>query len=211
MPTGKKTLRKARGRPPLSQEQVGDMRARIAEAARRLFREEGYEAVSMRRLASEIGCTPMSIYSYYDSKIDVLRLVWSDVFAEVFAHVARAKAKGRDANAVLHAKCRAYVQYWLDHPEAYRMVFMSAGVTQSEVSVFVDESTTAADYRVFATSLAAAAHRAEGDVAEHAQALICGLNGIAHTLITISGFAWAPANTLVAVLVEGAATTARAV
>ncbi|MFM9862595.1 MAG: TetR family transcriptional regulator, partial [Micropepsaceae bacterium] len=79
MRTKSKTLRMPRGRPPLSSDQVDMMRKRIADAARRLFRDEGFEAVSMRRLATEAGCTPMSLYTYFDGKIDVLRSVWGDV------------------------------------------------------------------------------------------------------------------------------------
>ncbi|MFM9884477.1 MAG: TetR/AcrR family transcriptional regulator, partial [Burkholderiales bacterium] len=71
--------RKPLGRPPLSSDQVEVARKRIADAARRLFRDEGFEAVSMRRLATEAGCTPMSLYTYFDGKIDVLRSVWGDV------------------------------------------------------------------------------------------------------------------------------------
>jgi AcrR family transcriptional regulator len=210
MPRMKSAGRRLRGRPPLSDDQVSEMRTRIAAAARRLFREEGYDSVSMRRLASEIGCTPMSIYTYYDRKIDILRDLWTDVFADLFAQVRSAKTTSKNANAPLLAKCRAYVQYWLDRPDAYRLVFMSTGVTQSDVSVFVDASATTADYAVFVTALATATNRPAADVAMHAQMLICGMNGIAHSMITISGFPWAPAEKLVAILVEGAALSVRA-
>jgi AcrR family transcriptional regulator len=210
MPQNPGAARGTRGRPPLSEEQVSQMRTKVAAAAQRLFREEGYESVSMRRLAAEVGCTPMSLYTYYDSKIAILRDLWADVFADLFAHVRRAKPAGRSAEALLFAKCRAYVRYWVSRPEEYRLVFMSAGVTQSDVSVFVDSSASAAHYAVFFAALAATTDRPEAEIAAHAQALICGLNGICHNLITISGYPWLPAETLVRILVEGVVTSARA-
>ena len=131
------------------------MRGRIAAAARRVFMEEGYGSVSMRRLANEVGCTPMTLYNYYDSKIDILRELWGAVFKDVFVGVNQAAQKGKDASDRLDAMCAAYVRYWLDHPDHYRMVFMSAGVSQSEVSVFVEEDAITGRYGALFAAFAA--------------------------------------------------------
>ena len=48
-----------------------DTRAEILAAARRLFAEEGYESVSMRRIASEAGVDPSLIHHYFGSKDDL--------------------------------------------------------------------------------------------------------------------------------------------
>ena len=151
----------------------------------------------MRRIASEIGCTPMSLYTYYDSKIDILRSLWAGIFADVFARV------GGTTGSLIEIS-RIYVQFWLDHPEKYRLVFMSAGVTQSDVNQFIETSATSDGYTLFGRALAATTGRSDPGVAEHAQVLICGLNGIAQSLITISGVPWSPADRLVEILVQGA-------
>ena len=198
------TKLKMRGRPPLSDLKISQNRYRIIEAARQLFQEEGYDAISMRRLAKEVRCTPMSIYSYFDSKIDILRALWADVFVSLFAEVNAAQPVNASPSALLHAKCRAYVQFWLEHRDTYRIVFMSGGIDQSEVSVFVDTSPAASYYETFFEALALATDRPISEIIEPAQALICGLNGIAHSLITISGYPWSKPDTLVTFLVEGA-------
>jgi len=64
---------KGRGRPAITTEQREEMRARIAGEAKRLFQTEGYSQVSMRRISKEIGCAPMTLYKYYEAKIDILR------------------------------------------------------------------------------------------------------------------------------------------
>ena len=193
----------ARGRPPLSHDQLAQMRDAIATAARRVFLAEGYEFLSMRRLASEVGCTPMAIYTYYDSKIDILRRLWADVFEAAFAEVERAGAKSKTPTVRLKAMCRAYVRYRLDHPDHYRMVFMSAGVTQSDVTVFVEADASAARYNVFATALGACTVREDARIAKHAEALICSIIGITHSHITISGRPWSAADALVVIVVDG--------
>jgi AcrR family transcriptional regulator len=45
-----------------------DTRAEILAAARRLFAEEGFESVSMRRIAAEAGVDPSLIHHYFGSK-----------------------------------------------------------------------------------------------------------------------------------------------
>ncbi len=49
----------------------------IVEAAIRLADAEGLEAVSMARVAHELGFTTMSIYRYVDNKEDLLQLMWN--------------------------------------------------------------------------------------------------------------------------------------
>jgi AcrR family transcriptional regulator len=48
-----------------------DTRAEILAAARRLFAEEGYESISMRRIAAEAGVDPSLIHHYFGSKDDL--------------------------------------------------------------------------------------------------------------------------------------------
>ncbi|MFC7586099.1 TetR/AcrR family transcriptional regulator [Nonomuraea antimicrobica] len=50
-------------------------RAQIAEAAVRIADAEGAEAVTMRRIAAEIGAGAMSLYRYVPSRDDLIVLV----------------------------------------------------------------------------------------------------------------------------------------
>lgn len=197
--------RRARGRPARSPEQIADMRAHISACALRLFREEGYAAVSMRRLAREAGCTAMTLYTYFDDKIDILRALWADVFAELFDGLdATADAETRP-EARLKAVALGYVSYWLEHRETYFMVFMSGGVSQADVVGFVSDGGTAARFELFRTSLDAAlgGQTDPEELRLKSELLLCILNGIAHNLITISGYPWSDPERLVHRAVDG--------
>ncbi|MEL7111695.1 MAG: helix-turn-helix domain-containing protein, partial [Pseudomonadota bacterium] len=61
--------KRSRGRPRRSETQRQDMRDQIEQAAARLFQSEGYGAISMRRIAKAVGCSPMAIYAYFDNKV----------------------------------------------------------------------------------------------------------------------------------------------
>jgi AcrR family transcriptional regulator len=180
---------------------VDAVRARIAGVAVRLFRDEGYASVAMRRRALEAGCTPATLYAYFASKTDILRHIWAEVFEGLFTDLDRLADTVAGPRERLAAVSRAYVRYWVDHPETYRVVFMTEGVTQPEVGVFVD---AAADrYALFYSAMRQAwGPAAVEEIDGRTQALLCGLQGVAHSLITVSGYGWAPAEQLVDTLVE---------
>src|SRR3546814_16462450 len=59
-----------RGRPRRSIEREAELRARAIKAARELFAAEGFEAVSMRRIAQATGCGVMTLYRYFASRTE---------------------------------------------------------------------------------------------------------------------------------------------
>ena len=67
---GRRERGKRGPRPGLSAEAIVDAAVRIADA-------EGLEAISMARVASELGFTTMSLYRYVDSKDELLQLMFN--------------------------------------------------------------------------------------------------------------------------------------
>jgi AcrR family transcriptional regulator len=189
------------GRPAISDAKRQRVRRDIADVAKRLFQEEGYAKISMRRIAGEIGCSPMTLYKYYDAKVDVLRTLWADVFGELFDQL-EAITEAQDNK--LQGLGLAYVQYWLGHTDYYRLVFISDGVTQSDVSVFIDSPELLQRFTIFTQALSEG-HSDDlhpDELKAKLDAFICFLNGIAHNLITISGYSWSDTDTMVAMAVN---------
>jgi AcrR family transcriptional regulator len=191
--------KKPKGRPKLTDRQIAEMRARIAEHAHRLFQGEGYASISMRRLAREVGCTPMTLYKYYENKTDILRDIWAHVFNELFDEIDRVAARKRNPVSKLNAIAQTYVAYWLTHTDHYRMVFMTEGISQPEVGIFVGNEEILVRYSVFAAALAAASSGRLNQEALKVKVdlLVCALNGTAHNLITISAYPWAAPDKIV--------------
>lgn len=205
MTPSEKPERRTRGRPVHSTEQIADMRAHIAACALKLFQQDGYAAISMRRLAQEAGCTAMTLYKYYDNKFDILSALWAEVFGRLFDELGRVAITKSDPEARLYAVALGYVSYWLEHREHYFMVFMSGGVSQADVTGFVSGSETLARFDLLHTCLHAALG---GDVSAEGlrlktELLSCMLNGIAHNLITIGGYPWSAPEELVRQAIDG--------
>ena len=96
------------------------VRARLLEAAARLHVEEGEAALSMRRLAAEVGCSPMAPYRYFDSKealIAAIRTAASNRLADALEGVAK---DGRHRAADIG---EAYVRFARENPAAYKLMF----------------------------------------------------------------------------------------
>ncbi|MEQ9320606.1 MAG: TetR/AcrR family transcriptional regulator [Polyangiaceae bacterium] len=193
-----------RGRPALSEADRLAVRARIAEAAEELFRADGYATVSICKIAKAVGYTPMAIYRYYESKLEILQTLWGGVFASVFEEVEAVEPQA-DPTERLVAISTAYVGYWLDHPDHYRLVFMAEGVTQPDVSLFVDDPELVARFGVFVEALAQASARELTGVEQKTKLdlLLCMLHGIAHNSVTISGYPWTAPGDLVREGVRG--------
>lgn len=188
-----------RGRPALSDRQVSDMRRHISDCALKLFQEAGYGAVSMRRLAEEAGCTPMTIYRYFDRKIDILRELWGEVFTALFNQLDQIAADEPDPVKRLNAVALGYVTFWLDNRDHYFMVFMSSGLTETDVSIFVGDDPVMGRFNMFREILAEAlgGQVPAGEVELKGQLLLCLLNGIGQNLITVSAYPWSKPDQLV--------------
>jgi AcrR family transcriptional regulator len=199
MAASKHPERRTRGRPARSSEQIADMRGHISACALRLFQDEGYAAISMRRLAQEAGCTAMTLYKYFDNKIDILRTLWADVFDELFDELERTADQENEPVARLNAIATGYVSYWLEHREHYFMVFMSGGVSQSDVVGFVSDAALLARFDMLRTNLdfALGGDTNAEELRLKSELLLCMLNGIAHNLITINGYPWSDPEKLV--------------
>ncbi|WP_253782602.1 TetR/AcrR family transcriptional regulator [Nocardia amikacinitolerans] len=65
------------GRPPRIS------RAEIVAAAHKVLDAEGVEKLTMRRLATELGCTPMALYHHVRDKDDLLRVLLNDYVDQV--------------------------------------------------------------------------------------------------------------------------------
>jgi AcrR family transcriptional regulator len=110
------------------------VREKILDAARELFAVEGYEAVTMRRIAERIEYSPTAIYFHFKDKETLLRELCDTDFgalAREFQKIARVE----DPIERLRQTGRAYVAFGVAHPNHYRIMFMTPHpVVKSEPS-----------------------------------------------------------------------------
>lgn len=107
----------------LTETDVADFRERLCAAAERLFAERGPDAVTMRQLASELGVSPMTPYRYFQDKNDILAAVRANGFNRFAEALEQARAAGANPRAKGAAVGEAYVNFALEHPHTYKLMF----------------------------------------------------------------------------------------
>jgi AcrR family transcriptional regulator len=105
----------------------GDLlREEIIEATERLLIETGdQDAVSIRAVAEAVGVTPPSIYLHFADKTELIFAVCERHFQRFDEIQEAASAEAPDPVRGLLARGRAYINFGLENPEHYRILFMT--------------------------------------------------------------------------------------
>ena len=64
-----------------------NLRQEIMDAARELFVAEGYQSVSMRKIADKISYSPTTIYLYFKDKNDLMHQICEHTFARLAQNI----------------------------------------------------------------------------------------------------------------------------
>jgi AcrR family transcriptional regulator len=83
------------------------------------------EAVSIRSVADAVGVTPPSIYLHFNDKAGLIQAVCERHFRVLDETIEEAVAGIDDPMEQLRVRGRAYVRFGLEHPEQYRILFMT--------------------------------------------------------------------------------------
>lgn len=98
------------------------MRVQLVEAAARLLADHGRDAVSARRLASEVGASTQVLYTHFDGLDDVVAEVWREGFRR-FGIVLEEPAVTEDPVADFMVQGFGYRRFGLGNPHLYRVMF----------------------------------------------------------------------------------------
>jgi AcrR family transcriptional regulator len=108
-----------------------EMRERIVDAARRLFTTEGYDKVTLRRIAEEIEYTPGTIYQYFKDKDAILYAVHEHGFVELGGQLAKVVAGAVNPRDALERIGREYIRFARENPEMYDLMFIAQATTRA--------------------------------------------------------------------------------
>jgi AcrR family transcriptional regulator len=97
------------------------LRRAILDRARGLLVAEGYDRLSMRKIAGGVGCSATSIYLHFESKDALTHALIDEGMTRLYGALSATEAAAPAAR--LDAMCRAYVRFGLDNPEYYHVMF----------------------------------------------------------------------------------------
>ncbi|MGA2921008.1 MAG: TetR/AcrR family transcriptional regulator [Candidatus Sulfotelmatobacter sp.] len=102
-----------------------ETRDKILDAARELFVVEGYEGVSMRRVAEKIEYSPTAIYVYFADKQQLFHELCQQDYARL-AEVMQSSEMSLDPMERLKQIGRTYTEFGVRYPNHYKFMFMTA-------------------------------------------------------------------------------------
>jgi AcrR family transcriptional regulator len=101
-----------------------ETRDKILDAARELFVTEGYEGVSMRRVAEKIEYSPTAIYVYFADKQELFHELCQQDYARL-AEVFQSSAMSSDPIERVKQIGRTYTEFGVRYPNHYKFMFMT--------------------------------------------------------------------------------------
>jgi len=98
------------------------LRQEILKAALRIFAEQGYGKVSMRKIAAMIDYSPTTIYRFFQNKDDLLRTMAAETYGDLSARFEKLKAEGSDDPlGLLKSLVREYIFFCVERPDMFRL------------------------------------------------------------------------------------------
>lgn len=101
-----------------------ETRDKILDAARELFITEGYEGVSMRRVAEKIEYSPTAIYVHFADKNELFRDLCHQDYARL-AEVFQSSVMSTDPMERLKQIGAIYIDFGTRYPNHYKFMFMT--------------------------------------------------------------------------------------
>ncbi len=102
----------------------GNLKQELIETTLEMIEKEGPESITMRELAKRLGTSRTAPYRHYDSKEALLHAATS-AGEEMLDDAIRLITQNNTLSAIdrLYRSGRAYLQFALEHPSLYRMIF----------------------------------------------------------------------------------------
>ncbi|MGD9891248.1 MAG: TetR/AcrR family transcriptional regulator [Dehalococcoidia bacterium] len=177
------------------------VRLALIDAAREVLAREGYDGLTIRRVAERAEYSLGTVYGYFADKDDLLYSLVHEDFTRLTERL-RAIRETHEGAAAVREMLLSYAQMGLEQPESYQVMFMfRPKLARRNAS---DESGEHA-YSIFRSCVIAAMERGEfrrmnPDVV--AQILWAAIHGLVSLRLTLTEFSWEDVDHLAETLVD---------
>jgi AcrR family transcriptional regulator len=159
-----------------------ELRAATLSSARDLIDKEGYESLTLRKLAQRMQCSPMALYTYFTDKQALL----TALALEGFERLAR-RHEGlsrRKPLAALRKIMLNHIAFAEENPTEYRILFMSVQPSVKKTRQEVQENNPAFRQLFKCVQSCLEARLLRGDAFAISTLVLTAAHGAASLLIT---------------------------
>jgi AcrR family transcriptional regulator len=119
----KRATPEAKGKRPKAPYHHGDLRRALLEEAVRTIQDDGAPALTLRAVGARLGVSRTALYRHFADKSALLNAVSEEGFRRLGDALERAWADAGGGIPGFEEMGRAYVQFALDNPSHYRVMF----------------------------------------------------------------------------------------
>lgn len=118
------------------QSEIQSIKKKIIEAASDILVEEGYEKLSIRKIAKKIEYSPGIIYHYFADKTEIVACIVEEGYENILKKIMSVPIDIDKPQNTIEQGLRTYIDLMLENPEQFRIVLMNdIDEIQSKVNI----------------------------------------------------------------------------
>jgi AcrR family transcriptional regulator len=161
-----------------------ELRERVLLVAGRLFTEGGYPNVSMRRIASEIGCSQMAMYRHFPDKEALMQQLCIDLYERFTLKLHESLDQLESPLERLRQAMRQFVTLSVKNPHHYKLVFLDPAANAQGSELRSKVADPALEYISRNLRLALPSDTPEEVIEERLHQLVACMHGMSVLLLT---------------------------
>lgn len=118
----------------------GNVKLALIDAALKLIENNQLEALSLRRLAKEVGVTPSAVYNHFEDKDSLMLAIKIRLYEEINLFFDARSSGSSDPEQALLEMCNAYYHFSQQQPARFQFLFSSTLPTESSTPEFIKVS-----------------------------------------------------------------------
>lgn len=118
------------------QSEIEAIRKKIIDTASEILVSEGWESLSIRKIANKIEYSPGIIYHYFKDKNEIVATIVENGYEEMLKKIINIPGNGDNLEEEIVSGLKAYIEFMLENPEKFKIILMTdVEVIQEKVSM----------------------------------------------------------------------------
>lgn len=105
--------------------EIENLKKKIIDAAEELLISDGYENLSIRKIASKIEYSPGIIYHYFKDKSEIMDKIVTRGYNNMLKKLSEVRADSENSEKTLVKGLKVYIEYMLENPQMFRAILMN--------------------------------------------------------------------------------------
>jgi len=129
-------------REKIEKEKQESIKKAIIDVAKDIVENDGFENLSIRKIAKQVGYSPGSIYQYFSNKDHIVEMMISESYSELIKILKKDYKKFDSVAEEIEFRYKKYIEFALDNSNYFKIIMLSENKNiLSKTSVLKEGST----------------------------------------------------------------------